>query len=53
MTESAPQQAAAPAAQSGLTQQQQADAIARAQKIQALIGRPQSHRDLAIMRVII
>ena len=42
VTESAPQQAAAPAAQSGLTQQQQADAIARTQKIQALIGRAEN-----------
>lgn len=36
------QQAAAPAAQSGLTPQQQADAMARAQKIQALIGRAEN-----------
>ena len=42
VTESAPQQAAAPAAQSGLTQQQQADAMARAQKVQALIGRAEN-----------
>ena len=42
VTESAPQQAAAPAPQSGLTQQQQADAIARAQRIQALIGRAEN-----------
>jgi membrane-bound lytic murein transglycosylase D len=42
VAESAPQQAAAPAAQSGLTQQQQADAIARTQKIQALIGRAEN-----------
>jgi membrane-bound lytic murein transglycosylase D len=42
VTESAPQQAAAPAAQSGLTPQQQADAMARAQKIQALIGRAEN-----------
>jgi membrane-bound lytic murein transglycosylase D len=37
-----PQQAAAPAARSGLTPQQQADAIARAQKVQALIGRAEN-----------
>jgi membrane-bound lytic murein transglycosylase D len=36
------QAAAAPAAQSGLTPQQQADAIARAQKVQALIGRAEN-----------
>jgi membrane-bound lytic murein transglycosylase D len=42
VSESAPQQAAAPAAQPGLTQQQQADAIARTQKIQALIGRAEN-----------
>ncbi len=42
VSESAPQQAAAPAAQSGLTPQQQADAIARAQKVQALIGRAEN-----------
>jgi peptidoglycan lytic transglycosylase D len=43
VAESAPaQQAAAPAAQQGLTPQQEADAIARAQKIQALIGRAEN-----------
>src|SRR5581483_1039877 len=34
--------AVAPAAQSGLTPRQQADAMARAQKIQALIGRAEN-----------
>ncbi|HXS13240.1 MAG TPA: transglycosylase SLT domain-containing protein [Acidobacteriaceae bacterium] len=42
VAESASQQAAAPAARPGLTQQQQADAIARAQKVQALIGRAEN-----------
>ena len=42
VSESAPQQAAAPAPQSGLTPQQQADALARTQKIQALIGRAEN-----------
>src|SRR5215472_839104 len=42
VAESAPQQAAAPAQPQGLTPQQQADAIARAQKIQALIGRAEN-----------
>ena len=42
VTESAPQQAAAPAQQSGLTPQQQADAMARTQKVQALIGRAEN-----------
>jgi membrane-bound lytic murein transglycosylase D len=42
VAESTPQQAAAPAPQSGLTQQQQADAMARAQKVQALIGRAEN-----------
>ena len=42
VTETAPQQAAAPAQPQGLTPQQQADAIARAQKIQALIGRAEN-----------
>jgi len=42
VTESTPQQAAAPAPQQGLTPQQQADAIARTQKIQALIGRAEN-----------
>jgi len=42
VTELAPQQAAAPAPQSGLSPQQQADAMARAQKIQALIGRAEN-----------
>src|SRR5579875_712431 len=36
------QDAAAPAPQSGLTPQQQADAMARAQKIQSLIGRAEN-----------
>jgi membrane-bound lytic murein transglycosylase D len=36
------QEAAAPAAQSGLTPQQQADAMARAQKVQSLIGRAEN-----------
>jgi membrane-bound lytic murein transglycosylase D len=36
------QQAAAPPAESGLSPQQQVDAIARAQKIQALIGRAEN-----------
>ena len=42
VAESAPQQAAAPAQPQGLTPQQQAYAIARAQKIQALIGRAEN-----------
>ena len=42
VAESAPQQAAAPAQPQGLTPQQQADAIARTQKIQALIGRAEN-----------
>ena len=42
VTESTPQQAAAPAPQNGLTQQQQADAMARTQKVQALIGRAEN-----------
>jgi membrane-bound lytic murein transglycosylase D len=43
VTETAPQQAAAaPAPQSGLTPQQQADAMARSQRIQALIGRAEN-----------
>ncbi|HEX5285164.1 MAG TPA: transglycosylase SLT domain-containing protein [Bryocella sp.] len=36
------QEAAAPAPQQGLTPQQQADAMARAQKVQALIGRAEN-----------
>ncbi len=42
VAESAPQQAAAPAQPQGLTPQQQADAIARTQKVQALIGRAEN-----------
>ncbi len=38
----APQEAAPPAAQSGLTPQEQADALARSQKVTALIGRAEN-----------